>query len=186
MRGLLIGISLVAEMGLSGSQHASLTGRVAVYGAEPASFPPLGSPGDKPVGLLRVNTATRSSATAVLDPAGAPCFKLPPGARARLVERSEAAKILVGLSERDDRLAAQIQDSPMLRLVEAGESTAVQLEKCDNGAWALTDSVSGKEETADKQVLVQIPQGRLDRARAVLEHYVQELPFPAEHPHQPP
>jgi hypothetical protein len=205
--------SLVAEMGLSGAQHATLTGsyarrvfggplaegdtghgvtllndtytldagtlvgltvgaKVAVYGDKPASFPPLGSPDDKPAGLLRVNTATRSSATAVPDPAGAPRFDLPPGARARLVERSEAARLIVGLSENDEGLAAQIKASPMLRLVEAGERAAVQLEKCENGAWALTDSVSGQHETENQQVLVQIPQGSLDRARAVLEHYV--------------
>jgi hypothetical protein len=148
--------------------------KVAVYGSAPAFFPPLDSPEDRAarLGLLKVITATRSSATAVPDPPEMSCFTLPQGARARLVERNGPARLAVGIVPFDQALADQIKASPLLGLVAPGERAAVNLEQVDSGDWALTDSVFGKEETSVTPVLLRIPKTSLDRARAVLEHYV--------------
>jgi hypothetical protein len=140
---------------------------IAIYPCTPAELPPLGSRQDSMArtGLLRVTRAERSSAEAV---AVAP-FDLPPGARGRMVKAGQDAKLFVALDPADATLAAELDQSPFLKVVRAGAEADITLVGCADGAWTLTDDVFGAG--GDEPVLVTIPPDRRKSIRAVTEHY---------------
>lgn len=147
---------------------------VAIYGPDPAQFHPLKTDADKEadkkerVGMLSVVSAKRSSSVAV---AVAEPFKLPQGARGRLVEAGGPARLVVSIEPRNESLVQQIQASKLLRLAEGKERAVASLVGCRDGSWALTDDLHGTGEVEGEPVLVRIPPERLDSAAAVLEHY---------------
>ncbi len=155
---------------LSGITEGAL---VAVYGSEPAVFPPLDTAEDRAAHagrLLRVQSAMASSARAV--PAEAP-FALPEGARARLARAGEAARLRVSLVPHDDALARALSEprSSFFDVVRPGEQADIALEQRDVDSWALTDDVFGPGTRAGEPALVIIPAALLGRARKILEHY---------------
>ncbi len=141
---------------------------IAIYGAAPLAFPPLGGPEDLAArtGLLRVIRADRSTCEAVAEPQ----FALPEGARGRLSKAGRAARLRVALVPHDDALAAQLAASTLVELVTGGDAELTLARRSD-GAWALTDDIHGTGEAAGEPVLATIPAGRLEVARAAVEHY---------------
>jgi hypothetical protein len=140
---------------------------IAVYGATPLAFPPLGSGDDLAArkGLLRVSRADRSTCEAV---AVTP-FALPEGARGRLCKAGRAARLRVAVVPPSDALAAELAASSLVeRVSEDAELTLVQR---SDGAWALSDDVHGSGEVAGEPVLALIPPDRLAVARPVVDHY---------------
>ncbi|MEZ4456384.1 MAG: caspase family protein [Gemmatimonadales bacterium] len=150
--------------------------RIAVYGESPAWFPTIGTREDlearyTPV-LLEVTEASRSDAVAEAD--GEP-FDLPDGARGRLVEAGEAARMPVALVPRNAALAAAIAKSALLELVPA-KRAAVRLEQSPDGSWNLGDDVHGA--AAGTWPLVTLRGAQLDQVGPLLEQYVRySLPF---------
>lgn len=147
---------------------------LAIYGEQPAYFPPLGSRTDHAdrIGLVRVGRADRATATATA--VGAP-FDLPAGARGRLVKAGAAARLTCavvpgaqGDASVAQAIAAQIAASRLLVLVEPPGEPEVTLEYRD-GRWLVTDSLHGGG--ADGPVLFALMPTETDCARAVLEHY---------------
>ncbi len=141
---------------------------IAVYGPEPASFPPLESAEDSTArkGLLRVTLADRASCEAVaLVP-----FLFPEAPRGRLVRASRAARLRVALQPEDVTVAAKLAASPLIERVGEGEAELTLARRADGG-WALTDDVHGTGEIAGEPTLAVIPADRPDVARAVVEHY---------------
>jgi hypothetical protein len=144
---------------------------IAVYPSAPATFPPLDSEADRGarVGLLRVVRARRAAADAKAE--GTP-FKLPPGARARLVEAGESARLTLSLSPPDPAMEQKIAASRWLRITRDGENPTVRLVQCANGDRALTDAVHGTGDAPGEPWLVRISPDLTDKTVAVLEHYV--------------
>jgi len=143
---------------------------LAVYGSEPALFPPAGSADDLRVrvGVVRVGPAKRSAATGAAVGA---TFELPQGARARLVEAGEAARLPVALSPGDPELEALIDASPLLRLARGEESAVVRVVSRADGRLALVDALHGAGEEAAEAYLIAIPPSQRRATVAVLEQY---------------
>jgi hypothetical protein len=141
---------------------------IAVYGAEPASFPPFGSAEDLAArkGSIRVTQATVSVCEAV---AMAP-FVLPAAPRGRLVRAGNAARLRVALAPKDAALADALAGSDLIERVGESEAELTLVRRADGG-WALTDDVHGTGEIADEPMLAVIPAHRLEVARAVVDHY---------------
>jgi hypothetical protein len=141
---------------------------IGVYGAQPAALPPLGSPDDLQArsGIIRVTRAEPSACEGI---AVAP-FILPEAARGRLVRAGPVARLRVAVAPEDPGLAATISRSSLIELVERHNAELTLTRRPDRG-WALTDDVHGAGEDPDEPMLAVIPPGRLDAARAVVEHY---------------
>jgi hypothetical protein len=155
--------------------------KIAVYppmSSSSAVLPPLGSPAEQAarIGVLRVTTA--DDATAKAEIVSPPGLTLPEGARGRLIEAGEQAKLEIGLSPYDGALALNLK-SNLVQIVPPERGARVMLERRADGAWAITDDVYGTGEAADQAVLPRIPAeviaaaaaGQPGRAVAVLEHY---------------
>lgn len=148
--------------------------KIAVYGETPRFFPVLraGEPDTARRGVIEVNAkpeASRATAVAVGEP-----FDLPPGARGRIIEVGEPARLKYailpgedGSGDRDrDVIAAALKSSPLLSLVGRNEAR-VRLERIA-GRWLLTDEKH--KETVDTALVV-LEARDLPQVRAVLEHY---------------
>lgn len=109
--------------------------KLAVYGATPAVFPAVGSTEDLAarVGVLSVTAAKRPTAVAVAE---GDAFELPTGARARLIEAGEAARVTVALTFPDPAIEATIKASKRVRLAADGEAAAVRVERHGEGEGA--------------------------------------------------
>jgi hypothetical protein len=145
---------------------------VAVYGERPARFPRLGSADDLAarLGVLRVTTATVSSATAVAEGAA---FDVPAGARGRIVQPGAPARLRCALVPATDEgraaaaaVSAALAASPLLQVVGDAEAQ-VWLEQAGD-RWLLTDDMHGTDPGTE---LFELPAGQLAHARDVLEHY---------------
>jgi hypothetical protein len=138
---------------------------VAVYDEAPLELPAVGSPADLAArrGLVRITSASPGHAVAVAE--GAP-FALRPGARARLVEPGEAARLRCAIVPPDAAIAARLRASPLLEVVDA-PGAQVRLERID-GRWLLTDDV---HEGHPGRALVALAPTDLQHVRALLEHY---------------
>ncbi len=92
--------------------------KVAVYGREPSFFPTLHSAADLAarLGLLRVESATSSSATAL--PVGN-VFRIDEGTRGRLVEPGRADKLVVALEPFNADLARYLESEALVSVVPA-------------------------------------------------------------------
>jgi hypothetical protein len=145
---------------------------IAVYPAEPAQFPALGSAADLAAraGNLQVTAAERATCDAIaITP-----FKFPEAARGRLVQAGRAARLRVALEPWDEKLAAALRRSELIEVVEGeqtgGDPLDLTLLGQAGGGWALTDDVHGSGD-GDQPVLAVIPPAGLAAARAVVEHY---------------
>lgn len=111
---------------------------VAIYGPEPARFPPIGSEEDSPVGRLRVLAAERAECTA--EAMGATFAT--EGARARLVKPGEGERLSVSLDPENSALAEELALSPLLKIVPAGSPDAdVEVVREVGGGWIIGDDV---------------------------------------------
>jgi hypothetical protein len=118
---------------------------VAVYGPDPARFPPLDSPADAQarLGQLEVVSATRATCTA--RPAGS-AFDLPPGARGRLVRPGTSERLKVSLDASASDLAPALAESPRLEVVppESAEAeVGVRPDARDPQLWAIGNELEG-------------------------------------------
>jgi hypothetical protein len=152
--------------------------RVAVYdpvgAGGVATLPPLNSDADRAArrGVLKVVGARMSTATATPDPAGA--LALQSGARGRLIQVGEQAKLAVALSEPHPDIAAAIARSGLVRLAGAGEKPRMTMVRRGDGAWAMTDEFYGSGEDASRPALGLLPAALAsDRvaAQRLVEHY---------------
>jgi len=149
---------------LAGVTHGA---RIAVYGPEPATFPPLGTLADRAArrGELRVRSATRTGAVAV--PVGPVAF--PEAARARLVAPGADARITVWLEVAADPTAvAALTASPFVQLTGDARHADLRLHHRPRG-WVLADDVFG--DGAGRPCFPTVPHGCPDLLRAVVEHY---------------
>lgn len=146
--------------------------RIAVYGETPQFFPVLraGAPDTDRRGVIEVSSTQPSSATAVA--LGAP-FDVPPGARGRIIEVGEPARLTCAILSGDGTddggkgvIAAALHGSRLIRVV-GRDAAAVRLERA-GGLWLLTDDKH--KETVDTALVVLEPRD-LPQVRAVLEHY---------------
>jgi hypothetical protein len=118
---------------------------VAVYGPDPARFPPLGSAADAQarVGELEVVSATRATCSA--RPTGTP-FELPQGARGRLVRPGAGERLKVSLDPVASDLAPALSESPRLEVVPPGAAEAevsVRPDARDPQLWAIGNELEG-------------------------------------------
>lgn len=120
---------------------------IAVYGPEPARFPPRGSAEDERarVAVARVIEASDCEASATLvsqDPAVWPDQR-----RGRLVKAGDGMRLTVSVSAEAGALAARIARSDLLAVVHDGPAD-VTLALRPDGRWALTDDVYRLDEPA--------------------------------------
>ena len=136
--------------------------QLAVYGAEPALFPPVGSPADLQAraGVLTVTRAGRAESTA--QAVGA-AFALPEGARARLIQPGAAQALQVGVA-RDDPAAAVLGDSPLLAVIMPdAPGVDVTVTALPGGGWNIGNLVEAHVAT--------VPAGAAAALRVGLEAY---------------
>ncbi len=135
---------------------------LAIYGPTPLRFPPLNTPEDEAarVGLLKVIRTERASCNARGDGAS---FDLPEGARARLVQPGKSEQLRVLLVPPDPQLAATLEQSPFLRVVDATTpDPEVRVDPMPDGSWTISNNI--------KQVAT-VPTGNPGALRAGLESY---------------
>lgn len=146
--------------------------RIALYGARPASFPPLDSPEDHAQRLpavLEVVSAERTTASAVAHTSGDP-IALPAGVRGRLVRAGTGERLRFATIPRDPELEAALGRSGLLELADEGSAEVCVGRSGDH--WIVTDDVH--RGTPDLPALVRIPvgaHGAHGLVRDVLEHY---------------
>ena len=136
---------------------------IGVYGHKPVTFPPLKSPADQEarVGDVRITESEQGHSSGFpLEP-----FELPEGARGRLVQSGEEGALHV-LRPADNKLAALLEASASLRLVDEPSDADIQLVQVDGG-WRLTDEFFGVEEKEPRFPLITKRQIALEFA----EHY---------------
>ena len=144
--------------------------RIAVYGVEPFTFPPLGSNDDEAArigSLLEVTEASLSGAKAAA--VGVP-FDLPVGARGRVVAAGESERLPCAVVPEDPAIVAALRASDLLEVTSEARAV-VRLEKEDDGTWVLRDDVHGAR--PGDPVLARLgPDEVVDDARRVVEHYL--------------
>ena len=136
---------------------------LAVYGPTPPRFAPLNTPEDKAarVGQLKVIRADRASCSAQADGAS---FPLPEGARARLVQPGKSEQLRVLLIPADTDLAATLEQSPLLHVVEASApDPEVRVDTMPDGGWKISNNVNNQVAT--------VPAGHAEALRASLQSY---------------
>lgn len=140
---------------------------IAVYGEQPHYFPPLDSDADHRarIGLVRVQSADRTTATAVAE---GRAFELPPDARGRLIAAGESARLRCAVIPPHAPIEARLRESPLLEVVSQTQAPDVQLEY-GRGRWFVTDSLYSMQ--PDRPLLFALHQGELDCVRRVMEHY---------------
>ena len=141
---------------------------IAVYGATPLSFPPLGSAADCDArkGVLKVTRADRATCEAVAETS----FELPEAPRGRLIAAGQAARLRVALNPHDEALAAIIAGSALAEVVTS-DPADLTLVRRGNGDWSLTDDVHGTGEVAGEPVLAAVPADAPALATPLVEHY---------------
>ncbi|MGW4930599.1 caspase family protein [Agromyces sp. NPDC004153] len=152
--GSLAGVTVDAEIG--------------VYGEGPPAFPPLGTDDDLAArkGTIRVVKSERATSEAVaVEP-----FVLPAAPRGRLIGSGRGAELQVALDPLDADLAAQLDASPLIEMVEPDRAELTLVRRID-GDWALVDDVHGTGDNADDPLLATIPVDRIGLARSAVEHY---------------
>jgi hypothetical protein len=140
--------------------------RIAVYGPNPATFPPLDSAADQAarVGELRIESATRAGSTGTpLAP-----LTLPEAARGRLVAPGADAQLVVALQPHVDEVADPLSESPFIRLTGEVRHADLELHRRGEG-WFLADDLYGPDPGGPR--LARVPHGRPDILRSVVEHY---------------
>lgn len=140
---------------------------LAIYGDQPRYFSPLDSPEDRNerIGLVRVKTAGRATATAIVE---GRAFELPADARGRLVAAGESGRLRCAVIPPHPELEAQLRESPLLEVVSPAEGPDVRLE-LSRGRWFVTDNLYSMQ--PDRPMLFALHPNELDCARRVLEHY---------------
>jgi hypothetical protein len=141
---------------------------LAIYGPDPAWFPPLASDADRAARLGLVCVTSAGTGEAVADAVGVG-FELPPGARARLIK--PARKLRVAVDPPNSDIARRVADSPLIELVEAtgpDDKTLPRLERHDS-RWLFIDDRHGNG--TDAPVLFSLADDELPYVRAALEHY---------------
>jgi hypothetical protein len=143
--GTLMGVTVGAE--------------IAIYGSEPRFFHPVGSPEDQPIGRLRIVEAERSRS---VGEALGSAFELPQGARGRLVKPGESEQLRVCLKPDNPALAAILEDSPLLAVVEPSDAE-VEVVALAGGGWRIGSRT-------EPSVAV-VPADEEETLRIGLEHY---------------
>jgi hypothetical protein len=140
--------------------------RIAVYGADPVTFPSLNSPDDRAtrVGELRIESATRAGSTGVPV---AP-MALPEGARGRLVAPGANAQLAVALQPHVEEVAAALRASPFVWVTDDVRHADLKLHRRIEG-WFMADDLHGPDPDCPR--FPPIPHGRPDILCAVVEHY---------------
>lgn len=134
---------------------------IAVYGAEPLLFPPIGSRDDIPIGRLKITRAAESGATAT--PAGEP-FDLPDGARGRMVQPGESARLRVSFKPHDPELESGLGESPMIEIVPSTDPDAeIEVITRPDGRRIIGNEI--------EPMLAIVPAGEIKALRSGLEHY---------------
>ncbi|MGY1670336.1 caspase family protein [Geodermatophilus sp. SYSU D00710] len=140
--------------------------RIAVYGPEPVTFAPLGSPADRGarLGELRVDSATWASCS------GTPVapFTLPEAARGRLVAPGTDARLTVSLRPHVDEAAAALGESPFIQVVDDAHHADLELHRRPEG-WILADDLHGDD--PDGPRFPPVPDRHGDLLRPITEHY---------------
>lgn len=150
---------------------------VAVYGPEPDRFPILNSPQDHNVriGRLRVQKAETSSCTAVSVNGS---FRLPQGARGRLVRSGERDHLTVALDPFDNPLAVSLAAWGIVGVPPGTQGAEARLWR-QNGKLHLGDDIYGRN---GQPPLASFPGNLPGLAEVVLDHYAryhQALGLPA-------
>lgn len=150
------------------SQGAEL----AVYGAEPALFPPFGSPEERSarIGLVRVEEAGRTSAVAASTNGS---FHLPAGARARLRRPGEGDRLSVFLQPATPELRTYLEAGGLVTLVEEREQAEAVVRADGRGRYHLGDTLYGDGSNPRQPALFTFPADSRVVLRRVLEHYAE-------------
>jgi hypothetical protein len=145
---------------------------VAVYGPEPSLFPDLGSTEDQEarIGLLRVETAERSSCVAT---SANGMLNLPTGARGRLVKPGKLDLLPLALSPFDEALTDLLENSGfhVIRPNEQGSEPTVFVRRDRYGLFHLGDEIFSEGQDPERPPLVSLPANRPDLLVRALEHY---------------
>ncbi len=140
---------------------------LAIYGPDPARFPPLGSTAEVAVrlGVVRVTKAGPAAARAT---AIGPAFELPAGARGRVIKAGAASRLRCAVTPADAAITAELARSPVLELVSPEQAQVRLVGRGER--WYIADDQHGTGD--DAPVLCAVAAGDALGARAVLEHYV--------------
>lgn len=167
--------------------------RIAVYGPEPARFPPLDSAGDRcaRLGELVVDAVQPAQAVASAHPRGAPAFAIPAGARGRLIEPGEPERLRVAVCRNLDPAVRKLLEqgasrSRFLLLPEDDPAAEAHVGQYADGDIWIGDTLFGPGPPIDDSAPG--PMGRIRRVsvgesldaedianglRAGLAHYAQ-------------
>lgn len=169
------GFPLSESGGVHHIQAGSLVGlsagaQVAVYGEEPALFPPLHSSADIAArrGILHVERVTLGSAVAH---SGGVAIPLDRGARGRLVCPGVDDKLVVVLDPFDAKMARYLEREVPVMVLPAADRGARIVEafigSSADGSWWVGDDVFGAEEP-----LVRVPRENVAGLAEVLWHFL--------------
>lgn len=170
------GIYRIAAGSLAGLGRGA---QLAVYGPQPALFPPLDSAADQQarLGVLTVESVQPAHAFAGPSPKGAATFDIPPAARGRLIKQGAPDLLRVSISQNLDPAIRRFLDesAPRDRFVLLGEhdpAAECRVDQDQNGDIWIGDDVCGQiarigyEEAFDSEE-------RAVFLRAGLNHYAQ-------------
>ena len=145
---------------------------LAVYGAEPALFPPFGSPEEERarIGFVRVEEAGRTSAVAASTNGS---FHLPANARARLRRPGEDDRLSVFLQPATPELRTYLEAGGLITLVEEPEKAEAMVRADNRGRYHLGDTLYGDGSDPSRPALFTFPATSQVVLRRVLEHYAE-------------
>lgn len=146
--------------------------QIAVYGPEPARFPPLNSEADKQarLGVLVVDNIQPDQAKAWPSPSGSPAFDIPAASRGRLIQHGEPDLLHVALSRKLDPevqriLADKAHGDRFVLLAEDDPSAECRVGQYPNGDLWIGDDLFGPGTPTDKRSPG--PMGRVSRTEGV-------------------
>lgn len=145
--------------------------QIAVYGPEPALFPPLNSETDKQsrLGVLVVDSVQPAQATAWPSPKGAPAFALPPASRGRLIRQGAPDLLRVAVSKNLDPEVSRLlrenaQWDRFVILPENDLSAECHVGQYTEGDIWIGDDLNGPGAPID--MTAHGPMGRVSRSEA--------------------
>jgi hypothetical protein len=153
------------EIGAGSLMGLTCGAEVAVYGARPGHFPPIGSEMDRRsrLGLLRVVEGGRAQCKAeILN--GLDAGILDGSYRGRLVRPGAAERLGVHLHPPDPHVARLLEQSAMLSVCAPGSGEEeVRVNGTREIGWTITDEVTPG--------IARVPPGRISALRNGLIHY---------------
>jgi hypothetical protein len=143
---------------------------LAVYPADPAAFPPIGSPADLAArrGVVQVTAARRATSDARAVGAS---FDPPTGARARVIGDAPTVRLAVRADPGDALVAGALAAAGDRMRAATATDGDVWVARRDDGALVLGDDCYTSLAPGDPRTLLELPDPTAGELAAALEHY---------------